>query len=189
LSLRDPPPSACSTTSVPLTSDPKLEQVATAYSQSMVDQRFFAHVSPAGQSLTDRLASLIDAALSWDIGENLAWGEGNRSSPRSIVYAWMHSDRHRANILSTDFRTIGVGIVNGSPKGSTPANSATYTTEFATIEGASASPTSPGRVSAAMKRRIKKRCARLARRARTTKSGRHAYTRRCVAKRLRALRR
>ena len=53
-------------------------------------------------------------------GENLAWGSGSRSTPSSIVRAWMASDGHRANILSAAFRDIdhgspGAPVVGGWP--------------------------------------------------------------------------
>jgi Cysteine-rich secretory protein family len=34
----------------------------------------------------------------WKVGENLAWGIGESSTPRSIVAAWMASAEHRRNI-------------------------------------------------------------------------------------------
>ena len=48
-------------------------------------------------------------------GENIAWGSGSRSTPRSIVRAWMASDGHWANILSAAFRDIGIGVSPGAP--------------------------------------------------------------------------
>ena len=35
----------------------------------------------------------------WSVGENLAWGLGRYSTPRSVVNAWMRSPRHRAVLL------------------------------------------------------------------------------------------
>jgi uncharacterized protein YkwD len=40
-------------------------------------------------------------------GENIAW---NYSSATSVMNAWMNSSGHRANILSTTFTEIGVGV-------------------------------------------------------------------------------
>ena len=37
----------------------------------------------------------------WKVAENLAWGTGSTSTPRSIVDRWMASPEHRANILGT----------------------------------------------------------------------------------------
>lgn len=176
----------------PFTRQPQLEDAATRYSQSLISERFFAHVTPLGQVLHQRLRSYIDAAVRWKIAENLAWGENTRATPGSVVDQWMHSDSHRANILNAAHREVGIGIVNGTPTGLSPARSATYTAEFGsrTIATAKATKTVSKRVSAATSRRIKAHCRRDARRAHPRSRSRQdgAY-RRCVAKKLRRARR
>ncbi len=67
---------------------------------------------------------------SWLVGENLAWGETSRSSPRSIVRAWMHSHGHRANVLNPRFRELGAGVADGAPFGDNIEPAATYDHEF-----------------------------------------------------------
>jgi len=197
----------------PLVSQPLLEDPATGYSLAMVQQRFFDHVSPDGQVLAQRLAGYLLKAQGWSIGENLGWGEGHYATPAAIVAQWMNSDGHRVNILNPSFREIGIGIVNGSPAGSDPGSSATYTTNFGSrlvggllpeirldLAGPSTSPTmassaasnpaaaSPKRVSAATKRRIKAQCTSQARRTKS-RSARARRISRCVASRLPAARR
>ena len=44
-------------------------------------------------------------------GENIAW---NQSSPEEVVTSWMNSPGHRANILRTGFRSIGVSMVSSN---------------------------------------------------------------------------
>ncbi len=102
-------------------------------------EQFFAHVSPGGSVLTDRLKAYTGWRL---IGENLAWGEGSRGTPRAIVAAWMASPGHRKNILNGRFTETGVGVVSGTPLGSRQA-SATYTAEYGTRASDAASR--PGR--------------------------------------------
>ncbi len=176
-----------------LSTQPLLASVATTYSQSMVDQRFFAHVSPAGELLSTRLKGYVAGARDWVVGENLAWGEGAKATPAQIVDAWMHSDGHRANILNGEFREIGIGIVNGTPIGSQPATSATYTTEFGRADMPASAPAATTAVSAstpiasaATKRRIRASCRRSAKR---THSSRTRKTRvaRCVSTKLRTV--
>jgi uncharacterized protein YkwD len=116
----------------PLTSQPLLDGAATSYSRAMVDQHFFAHVSPAGENLEQRLSAYSAPAQSWSIGENLAWGEGSRATPSHTVDSWMHSEGHRANVLNPSFREAGVGVVPGTPVGSAPEDSATFTVDFGT---------------------------------------------------------
>lgn len=175
-----------------LSSQPTLEAAATSYSQAMVRQGFFGHVSPGGQTITGRLASYTELASSWRTGENLAWGEGARATPSSIVRGWMQSPSHRDNILSGAFREIGIGIAGGTPEGSLPAVSATYTTEFGarTLGSSPASPlrasaSSVGRktstrISAKKKKQISRSCRRVARRTKASKKTRQARYDRCM---------
>jgi uncharacterized protein YkwD len=92
---------------------PPLKQIdiltnsATAYSQSMADRNFYSHASPDGTTLGQRLQAAGYANWS-GIGENLA---AALSTPENVVAAWMASPTHRANILSAQFREIGVGYV------------------------------------------------------------------------------
>ena len=100
----------------PLRPSRQLRLAAEAHGADMVTHRFFAHVSPFTGAITDRArrAGYLrndDYAL----GEDIAWGEGELSTPDSIVTAWMNSPGHRAVILDPDFRDAGVGIVAGVP--------------------------------------------------------------------------
>jgi uncharacterized protein YkwD len=185
-----------------LATQPALEAAATAHSQAMVQQRFFAHVSPGGQTIKQRLSSYIASVANWAMGENLAWGEGALATPAAIVKGWMESPGHRVNILSATFEEIGIGIVGGTPVGSLPANSATYTTAFgargASPSSAGATATSaalPGattpakRISAKKRAQISRRCHRVANRTKASKKTRKARYSRCMRTQLRAARR
>jgi uncharacterized protein YkwD len=92
---------------------------AQDHSEDMVRRHYFAHVSPSGQTLTDRVtrAGYLAGARSHHIGENIAWGTGTASSPAAIVKSWMASPPHRAIILTRDFRDGGIGIAQGAPQG------------------------------------------------------------------------
>ncbi len=111
-----------------------LERVAKAYAQRMVRERFFEHTSPDGQTFLARIqgTSYLRGGLRrWSVGENIAWGTNDRSSPEKIVTGWMHSPGHRRNILDPRFNELGLGIALGAPKpgaGAIPA--ATYVNEF-----------------------------------------------------------
>lgn len=80
-----------------------------AYTRSTELPRLFAHQQPDG---SDPLNSVIGFGY-MAAGENIAYGF---STPESVMEAWMNSDGHRANILSTDFQYIGVGcyLENGA---------------------------------------------------------------------------
>jgi uncharacterized protein YkwD len=109
----------------------ELAQAADAQSADMVHRRFFDHVTPDGHSFLDRIVATgyLRPAGSWALGENLAWGTGQDSSPRQVVAAWMASPPHRQNVLERQFRDVGIGIAVGVPLTS-GADGATYTTDF-----------------------------------------------------------
>jgi uncharacterized protein YkwD len=113
----------------PLRLNRKLSRAARRHSRAMARQKFFSHTSPGGASFVDRIrgTGYLAGARSWYIGENIAYGSGQRSSPRAIGSAWMNSPPHRANILSASFREIGIGLASGTPTG---GRGATYTTDF-----------------------------------------------------------
>ena len=116
----------------PLKAQVKLTTAASAFSQQMVQQGFFNHVSPGGSTLTTRIdkTHYTAGARSWSLGENIAWGSGARATPAQIVDAWMHSAGHKANILSSSFKEIGIGVANGAPFAGGARAAATYTTDF-----------------------------------------------------------
>ena len=111
----------------PLTLDPGLTAMASAYAQRMVAGRFFSHTSPAGDGLVDRLAAIgddVDTA-----GENLYWGATAMATPAATIDGWMNSPEHRDNLLDPDFHRVGIGIVPGAPK-LVPGPSATVVADF-----------------------------------------------------------
>jgi len=109
----------------------RLASAARSHTLDMIRKRYFDHVSKSGKDVVDRLRATgyLSHVRSWMVGENLAWGSGERSTPASIVDAWMHSAGHRHNILTRGFREIGIGIGFKAPTGSYPT-AATYTTTF-----------------------------------------------------------
>jgi uncharacterized protein YkwD len=113
-----------------------LTSAAQRYAGAMVRGGFFSHVSPTGSTLEQRIREgtrYLAGALRYEIGENIAWGQGERSKPRAIVAAWMASPPHRANILRASFREIGIGVWLGAPVAGLAGDAAvTYTNEFGT---------------------------------------------------------
>jgi uncharacterized protein YkwD len=110
--------------------NPKLSSASSGYSQRMVAQAFFAHEAPDGTTLVERLTSAgyLNGGDDWVVGENIGWGQGPLSTPRSMVNAWMNSTGHRRNILAADYAEIGLGLAVGTPADATWG--ATYTTDF-----------------------------------------------------------
>jgi uncharacterized protein YkwD len=117
----------------PVTSNAQLGKAAQNYSQAMVRQRFFDHVSPSGSTLLSRVrrgTGYLRGARSYALGENIAWGSGEYASPLETVKGWMESAGHRANILNRRFRHVGVGVALGAPEDDQGMPAATDTTDF-----------------------------------------------------------
>jgi uncharacterized protein YkwD len=125
----------------PLAENAALSSASTGYSQRMVAQSFFAHESPDGGTLVDRLtgAGYLGDDDPWLVGENIGWGQGELATPRSMVSAWMNSPGHRENLLSSDYTEVGLGLALGTPVDHSWG--ATYTTDF----GAGAQATAAGK--------------------------------------------
>lgn len=86
----------------------KLAQVARSYSRRMAEQNFFAHVSPQGDTLSDRVKAA--RIFYFMVGENL-FTSTNIPQPTSVaVDGWMNSPGHRENVLRPEFRETGVGV-------------------------------------------------------------------------------
>jgi uncharacterized protein YkwD len=114
----------------PLRQNRLLRKAAAAHSRHMVDDRYFEHTSPTGLTMENRIlhARYARNATAWILGENLGWGTGSAATPRGAVRGWMRSPGHRANILDSAYRDIGVGVVLGVPVSG--AAGATYTVDF-----------------------------------------------------------
>jgi uncharacterized protein YkwD len=100
-----------------LKDNPKLRKAAVAHSSAMVSQGYFDHSSPSGDTFVDRIvgAGYVKRNGGWSLGENLAWGTGDLSTPAGVMNAWMNSAGHKKNILTKAYREVGIGIRLGVP--------------------------------------------------------------------------
>lgn len=110
----------------PLSESRSLDVASQRHSRNMVVHKYFEHGDFVGRI---RAAGYLDGATSWIVGENIAWGSEDYATPAEIVNLWMHSPPHRANILRSTFRQIGLGIAKGAPQAGQD-DAATYTTDF-----------------------------------------------------------
>ena len=96
---------------------PSLERAAKRHARDMVRRSFFAHTSPDGTTMTDRLRAVgyISDDRAWTVGETLAWGTGTRATPAAVVDAWLASPPHRRVLLDEHYREIGIGAVPDLP--------------------------------------------------------------------------
>ena len=167
-----------------LTLDRRLQRAAVGHGGDMVANGYFAHEGRNGSRPADRIraAGYLSSGGAWRIGENLAWGTGDFSTPRSIVAAWMSSAGHRANILLPAYREIGFGVIAGNPRSGDGAG-ATFVTEFGVVEGGTARQASRDRDSGSAKRRAAQRRAKHRARMRARRSrARIALARRLVGR-------
>ncbi len=75
-------------------------------SRDMADRGYFDHYSPTYGTFSDMIRNFGIAFRS--AGENIAYGY---STPYDVVTGWKKSTGHRANMLGSSFKQIGVGYV------------------------------------------------------------------------------
>jgi uncharacterized protein YkwD len=91
----------------------KLNQAALAKAQDIIKNQYFAHNSPGGAGPAELAEQAGYDYL--EIGENLAMG--NFENDKAVVDAWMNSSGHRANILNSKYKEIGVAVLKGVYQG------------------------------------------------------------------------
>jgi uncharacterized protein YkwD len=116
-----------------------LEAAAQGHSESMAGGDYFDHIGPGGQTPLDRMKAagyIYSSRIGFEVGENIAWGTGSLSTPRSIVAGWMASPGHRANILDAHFRDGGIGVApQGLASQAHGQAGGMYTQDFGVIVG------------------------------------------------------
>lgn len=96
-----------------LTLNQTLSNAAYAKGVDMINNDYWAHVSPNG---TEPWAFFNSLGYKYRYaGENLA---RDFSNPNSAVDAWMASPSHKENILNPKYKEIGIGVVEGDLAGS-----------------------------------------------------------------------
>jgi uncharacterized protein YkwD len=92
----------------PFTWDSDVCRMARTHSEIMSRQGFFSHTTPEGLKLRDRAraAGILQYVV---LGENIAYNQGYDDPGAFAVERWMLSEKHRANILSPEFRAMAIG--------------------------------------------------------------------------------
>lgn len=97
---------------LPLSLNSTLSQAAQAKGADMLNKGYWAHVAPDG---TQPWAFFTNFGYKYKYaGENLA---RDFSSASSAVEAWMNSPSHKENLLSSKYKEIGIGVVEGNLAG------------------------------------------------------------------------
>jgi uncharacterized protein YkwD len=84
---------------------PSISFVAAFHSTDQATNRFVSHSSSDGTPFYARIRRVASAR---SVGETIIEFRG-RCSGRRIVSAWMHSPDHRRELMSPQYRRIGVG--------------------------------------------------------------------------------
>ena len=87
-----------------------LVRAARFHSTDMIDRGYFEH-GVVAQRLTRF------GIKTGTVGENLGWRSTRKSAAPALVEMWLRSPSHRAVLLSTQFRAVGVGTGIGPFKG------------------------------------------------------------------------
>jgi hypothetical protein len=97
----------------------RLNAAAEMHSEWMLDTDIFSHTGAGGSSPSVRMGQAgYVLSGSWAAGENIAW-QSLRGAPgiaddvQNLHQSLMNSTGHRANILSTSYTEIGIGIETG----------------------------------------------------------------------------
>lgn len=88
-----------------------MEKYARIKSQDMGDNNYFDHKDLNGNLITDKMQNDGVTYSAW--GENIAYISGISDADalaEKFMTNWMNSQGHRANILSTNFNSIGIGV-------------------------------------------------------------------------------
>jgi uncharacterized protein YkwD len=96
----------------PLRANTKLRAASLFHSRDMGRRGYFEHDSISGTAFWRRIERFYPSRgfRSWTVGENLLWGTDTYDAAFA-VREWMNSPPHRENILSRDWREVGIGAV------------------------------------------------------------------------------
>lgn len=91
----------------------QLSAAAAFHTNQMGLRGFFEHESANGADFWKRIERFYPSrrARSWSVGENILWGSPEISASKA-VREWMQSPPHRANILSREWREVGLGAAH-----------------------------------------------------------------------------
>lgn len=91
----------------PVAWNDQLEKAAFNHSKDMSQKNYFSHTSPNGDKAGNRIRK---AGYNWmTYGENIAMGY---NSEKEVVAGWIKSAGHCKNIMSRNYKEMGVAKVN-----------------------------------------------------------------------------
>ena len=97
-----------------LIATPALRRVAVRHSRDVFVAGSLTHASSGGTAFASRMRRVVRYRAT---GETIAFTSDTDASARRIVSMWMSSPAHRAELLSSTYRRIGVGRAVGTLQG------------------------------------------------------------------------
>jgi uncharacterized protein YkwD len=117
----------------PLRRSAGLAAAADVHSRAMAQHGFFQHDSRDGSSFSERVQRFYGPSGhgTWSVGENLLWATRGINAKRAVTM-WMQSPGHRQNILTPQWREIGLAAVTfrGAPGVFGGMDVVIFTTDF-----------------------------------------------------------
>lgn len=98
----------------PLKSSQRLVLASRGHSYDMALRNYLSHNGPAGDTPAERVRGVgVDSAA---LGENIYMDrDADRAKlAQRAVQRWLHSPEHRANMLSPEFDTTGIGVARAA---------------------------------------------------------------------------
>lgn len=92
-----------------------LDGLSLRHSSNMASQGFFEHADPEGHTPADRMRLFLSDLVSRNSGENIAQrsleARSNTEFAEVLIQMWRDSPGHFRNMISKDFKHLGVGVV------------------------------------------------------------------------------
>lgn len=116
----------------PVSENSELDKAAQLKAANMFEENYWAHFAPSGKTPWD---FILGSGYRFTFaGENLA---KNFQSSNEVVTAWMNSKTHRENLLNSNYKDIGVAVVDGVLNGQ---KTTLVVQEFGTTEALAQKP-------------------------------------------------
>lgn len=98
-----------------LMADQMLMNIAESRSLDMESRNYFSHYTPEGNTIFDSFKEY--GIIYKKGGENLAESyPSNFGTPENFFISWLNSPSHLANILTTGYKKIGIGVEDNSDR-------------------------------------------------------------------------
>jgi uncharacterized protein YkwD len=90
----------------------KLNEAAQKHTRYMYRHNCFSHQCSGEPSTVERIrrAGYMRGTSAWRVGEVIALNR-DKATPREVVRQWKNSPGHRAQILSSGYKHMGVGMI------------------------------------------------------------------------------